>query len=80
MVVWGHHCGLPRERSGRFSGKLQGETCEFARAAADVSARLGVRGADAFYIALAKECGDVLYTFDEEQKKRCTDEVETFAP
>lgn len=51
-----------------------------ARAAADVAARLGVRGAGAFYIALAKECGDTLYTFDDEQKSRASNEVEACSP
>jgi predicted nucleic acid-binding protein len=45
--------------------------------AADITARLGMRGADALYVALAKEVGEVLYTFDQEQITRGGQEVET---
>ncbi len=36
-----------------------------------------MRGADALYVALAKEVGEVLYTFDQEQLTRGGQEVET---
>jgi predicted nucleic acid-binding protein len=52
----------------------------FGRLAADIAGRLGMRGADAFYVALAKETGSVLYTFDDEQRQRGGEEVETKAP
>lgn len=52
----------------------------FSKSTADVAARLGLRGADSFYVALAKDLGDVLFTFDEEQQKRAKDEVETRVP
>ena len=52
----------------------------FAEMAADVAARIGLRGADAFYIALAKETGDTLWTFDEEQRLKGSAEAETKQP
>lgn len=53
---------------------------DFARSAADIAAHLEMRGADSFYVALAKEFGEALYTFDDEQAKRGSVEVETVVP
>jgi predicted nucleic acid-binding protein len=41
-----------------------------ARRAADVAAATGVRGADAVYLALAQERGEVLVTLDRQQRQR----------
>jgi predicted nucleic acid-binding protein len=41
-----------------------------ARRAADVAAATRVRGADAVYLALAEERGDVLVTLDRQQRER----------
>lgn len=52
----------------------------FGRFAANIAIQLGIRGADATYVALAKETGDILYTFDEEQCKRANQTVTAEIP
>ncbi len=45
-------------------------TVERARQAAEVAATAGVRGADALYLALARELGEPLFTNDRQQLRR----------
>lgn len=45
-------------------------TATTARLAADVAAACGLRGADAFYVATARQHGATLITLDHEQQRR----------
>jgi predicted nucleic acid-binding protein len=51
-----------------------------ARRAADVATATGVRGADAVYLALAQERGEVLVTLDRQQRERGGALVEVLSP
>lgn len=53
---------------------------DLAVSAAELSASLRVRGADAFYLALADKLGTPLVTWDKEQRERGGVRVETFTP
>lgn len=51
-----------------------------SRLAADIAARLRVRGADAVYVGLAKALNIPLLTWDREQTERARPEIDVIAP
>ncbi len=51
-----------------------------ARAAAELAGELGLRGADAVYVALARRLGWTLLTLDQEQSRRARGLVPTLSP
>lgn len=53
---------------------------DVVRAATDVAARLGVRGADAFYIAVAQRLRVPLVTLDKDQAQRAQALVKVVVP
>ena len=55
-------------------------TAARSEAAADLAATVGVRGADAVYLALAKELGETLVTLDRQQLDRGRGSVDVRKP
>ena len=55
-------------------------TATTARLAADVAATCGLRGADAFYVATARQHGATLITLDHEQQHRSPSDVLVYTP
>ena len=51
-----------------------------ARSAADLAIELRLRGADALYVAVARDLGIPLVTWDREQRERAGAVVATFTP
>jgi predicted nucleic acid-binding protein len=51
-----------------------------SRLAADIAARLRVRGADSVYVGLAKALGIPLVTWDREHMERARPEIDVTAP
>lgn len=51
-----------------------------ASSAAELSAKCGLRGADAVYVALAQRLNCALVTLDDEQHNHATDAVITYSP
>ncbi len=49
-------------------------------AAADVAVRFGLKGADSFYVAVAKQLGIPLVTLDNEQLTRPASIITTIRP
>ncbi len=55
-------------------------THELAAQAADIAARCSLRGADAVYVATAREAGAILITLDREMLERAADVLHVVTP
>ncbi len=60
--------------------KIHPVSLRLATSAAEMAGKLGIRGCDAIYVALAAELGDVLVSFDRQQLDRASSAVTVLRP